>query len=132
MDRTINVYVWDCWYSRNLHRKQNWKQKEYKTWHSMLRKTKNKYTTLKLPSVFFSSFSSHLIFFSSGSAFIISLLVYQTITLPTFDVLQSVTSQLHIGRLVCLLISFPPTSPIYKNAIVIYSIRKKTKWGKSW
>lgn len=86
------------------------------------------YTQTAIGLFFF--FFPHLIFFRSGSAFIILLPVYRTIALPRFEALQSATSQWHIGRLLFLL-PFPPTSPIYKNAIVIYHQRKK-RGGKSW
>lgn len=61
-------------------------RKEYKTWHSMLGKRKTNILHSNCHQSFF-LFFSHLMFFSSGSTFIILLPVHQTITLPMFDVL---------------------------------------------
>lgn len=91
--------------------------------------------------LFFFNISFSLV---SGSTLIILLLVYQTIILPMFNVLQSATSQQHIGRLffylifllkynwhaisrlLCLLISLPTHfTYLLKSYCYLYHKRKK-------
>lgn len=86
-------------------------------------------TAIGLFFFFFFFFFPHLIFLRSGSAFIILL--------PVYEQSPCLGSRLyslrhHNGIQVdscAYLLPFPPTSPIYKNAIVIYNVREKKQSG---
>lgn len=89
-----------------------------------VRKTENKHTPLKLPSVFFLSLFFFHVQFS---------LVVEVLLLSSFPCTER---PLCLGSLFysprhhnsIKVDSFPPTSPIYKNAIAIYVVRRKQCW----
>lgn len=92
-----------------------------------VRKRKNKYTTLKLPSVFPPTHTHthiHLIFFTSRPDFIILLIHQLLCPCSVFGSLQP-----HSNRKVG---SLCPTTHIYKNDTVIYIVKGKRRWDASW